>query len=89
MRRLRSRKEEVTDQFASQRRARFEDDREPADPNAELPVIVAGAPPTSPARPAAKAPSREAQKPASYTERLLQAKKQAQRKPKDNRPLDE
>jgi Mg-chelatase subunit ChlD len=89
MRRLRSRKEEVTDQLASQRRARFEDDREPTDPNAELPVIVAGAPPTKPERPAAKSASRETQRPATYTERLLQAKKEAQRKPKDNRPLDE
>jgi hypothetical protein len=89
MRRLRSRKDEITDRIASQRAARFEDDRDPSSQPEGPPVIAAQASTTTPRRPAAPAaPTEEQQGPASYTERLLQAKKAAQRKPPrdDRRP---
>ncbi len=87
MRRLRSRKDEITDRIASQRAARFEDDRDPAS-LPEGPPVVAAQAAMVPRRPAAAAPptTEEPQGPASYTERLLQAKKAAQRKPRRDQP---
>ena len=86
MRRLRSRKDEVADRIATQRAARYEDDRDSAALPADAPHVLAAQQTSAPRRAAAAAPTEEPQREASYTERLLQAKKAAQRKPRDDRP---
>jgi hypothetical protein len=89
MSRLRSRKSEIADRIANQRAAaaRFEDERprdRPPDEAAPVAAVLVDAAPTRP-MPKAK-PVEETQQPASYTERLLQAKKEAQRRPGGNDP---
>lgn len=83
MSRLRSRKAEISDQIASQRAAaRFEADDRAWLPDSDAPSVVAAAPTAAvPKRPPADSSADEAKQPASYTERLLQAKKDAQRRP--------
>jgi hypothetical protein len=82
MRRLRSRKDEVGERIATQRAAaRFESDEPARLAGAEgPPVLTTGPAPTAPRPGTAPKPTEEAPAPASYTERLLQAKKDAQRK---------
>jgi hypothetical protein len=81
--RLRSRKAEISDRIASQRAAaRFEADDRDASPRADAPPVISSVPPAAmPKRPAAASTAAEAKQPVSYTERLLQAKKDAQRRP--------
>ncbi|HYO26563.1 MAG TPA: VWA domain-containing protein [Lacipirellulaceae bacterium] len=87
MRRLRSRKEEVAGQMARQRSARFEDERETAAADESVQGLIDAAPAPPPPRPRpGSAAADQAPSQLSYTERLLQAKKSAQRKPRDRRP---
>jgi Mg-chelatase subunit ChlD len=90
MSRLQSRKREVADQLASQRAAtRFEPDERRAAAEGDAPPVatapLTGAPKKPTARPG---PREEQQRPATYTERLLQAKKDAQRRGPGGGPLD-
>lgn len=88
MSRLRSRKGEIADRIASQRAAaRFEDERPVDSETDEAPPVAAVMVDAAPRKPKPVArPVEDAPKPASYTERLLQAKKDAQRRPGGNDP---